>query len=129
MGIPLQHEMDMTNPEEHVLWALVNMGERIGAPLLLPESFMREFSKHIYRCGFRHCDDKQEIYYKPPTEDATLFEGIGGEWIEANEPGVMPEMYTREEVLNKMVQALSPSDRITLFEQLGGGQSGSDSGE
>lgn len=129
MGIPLQKDMNMEDPGEHVLWGLVNAGERIGAPLLLPEPFMKEFSRHLYRCGFRHHPELQEIWYKPPTEDATLFEGIGGEWIESDEPGVMPELYSREEVLQKMVSVLSPSDRITLLEQLGGEGDGGNSGE
>lgn len=127
MGIPLQHKMDMSDPEEHVLWALVNIGGLAGVPLLLDERFMRIWSKHLYRCGFRHDPALQELWYKPPTEDATLFEGIGGEWVES-EPGVMPELYSKDEVLQKMVASMSDTDRAKLAELIDGAEGDSDGG-
>ena len=108
MGIPLQKDMDPSNPEEHLLWAFVNIGERIGAPLLLPEKYMREFSRHLYRAGFRHCDDKQEIWYKPPGENDSIWNGAGGSWVEGPELGVPPKFYSDDEVADKLIASLPP---------------------
>ncbi|RAV34929.1 phage gene 29 protein family protein [Corynebacterium heidelbergense] len=123
MGIPLQHQMDMDKPEEHLLWGLVNIGGLAGVPLLLDERFMRIWSKHLYRCGFRHHPELQELWYKPPTDDATLFQGIGGEWVES-EPGVMPALYSKDEILQKMVTSMSDDDKLRLAELLGGDDGG-----
>lgn len=129
MSIPLQHKMNMNEPEEHLLWGLVSIGGLAGAPLLMHEKFMRVWSKHLYRCGFRHHPELQELWYKPPTEDAGIFEGgIAGEWVES-EPGQMPELYDRNEVMQKMVDSLSDGDRAQLMDMLGGESNGSDSGE
>ena len=59
MGLPTQDKCDMGKPDEHFLWALLNIGDSIGAPLLVPEPILREWSKHLYLAGFRHCDDEQ----------------------------------------------------------------------
>lgn len=89
MSLPKQEDMDMGNPEEHLLWALLSMDARQGVPMLVPEPILRSWSKHLYRCGFRHHPELQEIYYKPPATDSTLG-AIDGEWIEADTPGVNP---------------------------------------
>lgn len=126
MGIPVQSEMDFSRPDEHVLWALVNMGERIGAPLLLPEKFMRDFSRHLYRCGFRHHADLQDIWYKPPGEGDSIWHGTGGHWVEGPEPGVPPSFLSDDEVADKVIASLPPE----IIERIRGGDSnGDDSGE
>ena len=37
MGLPTQDKCDMGKADEHFLWALLNIGDSIGAPLLVPE--------------------------------------------------------------------------------------------
>lgn len=117
----------MSDPEEHLLWGLVNMGERIGAPLLLPAKFMREFSKHLYRCGFRHDRSLQEIWYTPPGEGDSIWHGTGGKWVEGPAVGVPPEVLTTDEVADRVIAALPPE----VLERIRGGESdgGSSRGE
>lgn len=126
MGIPLQSEMDFSDPEEHLLWGLVNMGERIGAPLLMPEKFMREFSKHLYRCGFRHDRSVQEIWYKPPGEGDSIWHGTGGKWLDGPEPGVPPKLLSDDEVAERVIASLPPE---ILAKIRGGDENGGDSGD
>ena len=83
MGLPTQDKCDMGKPDEHFLWALLNIGDSIGAPLLVPEPILREWSKHLYLAGFRHCDDKQQIWYEVPQDGVSVFDGAaGGRWVE-----------------------------------------------
>lgn len=89
-GIPMQHTCDMSDPAQHVLWALVNVGGRIGAPLLMPRKVMEEWSRHLFDAGFRHHPELQTIWYRPPGDDSTIWNGIGGEWI-SSEPGERPD--------------------------------------
>lgn len=90
MSLPLQHEMDMGDPEQHVVWALLNMGSGMNAPMLLPTPVLKEWSRHLYRCGFRHHPECQEIFYQPPRQDASVLEAGAGQWVEAETPGVSP---------------------------------------
>ena len=126
MSIPLQHDMDMDDPEQHLLWGLVNMGEKIGAPLLLPEKFMRDFSKHLYRCGFRHDPSEQEIWYKPPGNGDSIWHGTGGTWVEGPEKGVVPKFLSDDEVAEKVIASLPESVVAKIREGgvVGGGSSG-----
>lgn len=127
MSIPLQHDMDMDDPEQHLLWGLVNMGEKIGAPLLLPEKFMRDFSKHLYRCGFRHDPSVQEIWYKPPGDGDSIWHGTGGKWVEGPEKGVAPKFLSDDEVAEKVIASLPESVLAKIRE--GGVVDGGSSGE
>ena len=126
MGIPLQGDMNQDDPQEHILWALVNMGENIGAPLLLPEKFMRDFSAHLYRCGFRHHDELQEIWYKPPGQGDSIWHGTGGHWVEGPEPGVAPKFFTDDEIAQQVIDSL-PAEVLAKIR--GGDDRGRDSGE
>lgn len=81
MSIPLQSNLDPDKPDEHALWALVNMGANAGAPLILPEPVLRSWSEHLWRCGFRHQPELQEIDYHPPAEDASVLEAGAGRWV------------------------------------------------
>lgn len=82
MSIPTQQTIDPSKPEEHALWALVNMGANAGAPLILPEPVLRSWSAHLWRCGFRHHPELQEIDYQPPAEDASVLEAGAGRWVD-----------------------------------------------
>ena len=78
MGLPTQDKCDMGKADEHFLWALLNIGERIGAPLLVPEQILREWSTHLYLAGFRHCDAKQPLWYEVPQDGVRVFDGPSG---------------------------------------------------
>ena len=107
--IPLQNNCDPDKPEEHVLWALVRMNEKQGAPLLLPLPAMEEQSKHLYDCGFRHHPDLQTKHYVPPQTNS-LWDGMDGTWAD----GPPPESNVQASVS----QALAGMDEDTKAELL-----------
>ena len=96
----------MGKADEHFLWALLNIGERIGAPLLVPEQILREWSKHLYLAGFRHCEDEQRIWYEVPRDGVSVFDGAaGGRWVD-----YPPE----KDDMQRVVDSMSDSDREAL---------------
>lgn len=108
MAIPLQSQMDMDNPREHLLWALVSMGGKIGAPLLLPRPMMEDLSAHLYACGFRHDPTAQQRWYHPPASDA-LWEQSSGRWEDRPPQG---------DEIDEVLTALSPAAREELRRRL-----------
>ena len=54
--IPSQQQVDFNNPEEHFLWALRNLPAVAGAGMVTHPAFLREWSKHLWACGFAHRD-------------------------------------------------------------------------
>lgn len=106
MGLPTQDKCDMGKADEHFLWALLNIGERIGAPLLVPEPILREWSTHLYLAGFRHCDDKQKIWYEVPRDGVSVFDGAaGGRWVDHPPKG---------DDMQRVVDSMSDEDREAL---------------
>lgn len=117
MGIPTQDNCRVDDPAEHVLWALVNIGGMIGAPLVMPKKVMEQWSKHLYRCGFRHHPELQEIFYEPPGEDATIWDGVAGRWVEAESVGVRPAELSVDKV-EQLLAALDDRTRAELKRRL-----------
>jgi len=54
--IPTKDQADMNNPEEHFLWALRNMPSFAGAGMVTHPGFLRQWSAHLWNCGFAHRD-------------------------------------------------------------------------
>ena len=52
--IPSQEQADMNKPEEHFLWALRNMPAFAGVGLVTHPGFLRQWSEHLWSCGFAH---------------------------------------------------------------------------
>lgn len=69
-------------------------------PLLFPRPVMEDISERIWRAGGRPHPELQEIYYKPPepADGASIWDSLGGEWVEADEVGVRPEFVASEHV-------------------------------
>ena len=117
MGIPLQRDADMGDPRQHVLWALVGMGD---APLLMPLPIMAEWSEHIFNAGFRHHPELQTVYYSPPGEDASFYSSMSGEWIKSESPGVPPDEVNDDEI-DRLIAGLDERMKAVLREKLGDG--------
>lgn len=92
MSIPTQDNCDLDNPREMFLWMLVNVSNS-QVPLLFPRKVLEDISEQIYRCGGRLHLDEQQIFYRPPKppEDGSVWDSLGGEWVEAEQPGVRPD--------------------------------------
>lgn len=112
MGLPTQQSCDPEVPEEHCLWPLVNIGGLIGAPLLVPEPIMREWSKHLYSCGFRHHPELQEIWYQAPEGAGSVWEGAGGTWSTTR-----PEDL-KDESIDAVLDGMDESTRRSLRRRL-----------
>lgn len=118
-GLPTQATCDPENPEEHALWALVNFAGVVGAPLLLPLKFMRGLAHHLWRAGFRHHPELQEIYYQPPQmKKAGVWEGVAGKWVEAEAPGQIPESVMNPKTWDDLVRSMPPATRDQLRQAL-----------
>ncbi|WP_426716523.1 DUF2744 domain-containing protein [Corynebacterium auriscanis] len=84
MGIPVQSNCDVSKPDEHFLWALVNIGGDVGAPLIVPEEILRKWSEHLFLCGFRFDPDLQARWYEPPSgmSGESFWAAPGGRWVD-----------------------------------------------
>lgn len=111
----------MEDPEEHILWALVNMAGAAGAPLLMPEPVMRSWARHLWDCGFRHHPELQMLFYRPPRAGASVLEAGAGEWVAADEPGVNPVPPAAEDPIDRLLDRLSPDQRAELARRAAGG--------
>lgn len=82
-GLLLQHECDMSNPEEHFLWSYVSLELTHGhsVPLLTKPEILRKWSKRQYQAGYRHDPALQEIEYVPPAMGHSPF-GAAGTWVD-----------------------------------------------
>lgn len=86
-GIPLQSAANMDDPREHVAWALVGLaGPQAHAPMILPLAVQGSWSEQLYKAGFRHHPELQEIKYVPPAKDTNWVMGAAGQWVDINEP-------------------------------------------
>lgn len=92
MSIPTQDNCDLGNPREMFLWMLVNVSNS-QVPLLFPRKVLEDISEQLFRCGARFHPEEQKIFYRPPKppEDGSVWDSMGGEWVEAEQPGVRPE--------------------------------------
>lgn len=72
MPILDQAKADMTDPQQHVAWALTPVPiDATGRPLVLPLTAIPYISEHLYRFGFRHHPELQT--HKYAQEGATNF--------------------------------------------------------
>ena len=86
MSIPLQHDLNMNDPEEMFLWmfnALPGMEEQ--APMLVPPQIARKWSQRLYDAGARFHAEEQGIKYVPPAGQAHWLSGTGGRWVPIDE--------------------------------------------
>lgn len=110
--IPLQADANMLDPAEHLTWALVALpGPGGDAPLVVPPAALANWSAHLYRCGFRHHPEHQEIKYVPPQLGGDWMQAPGGRWVPIDEE-LPPEVTAPD------VSALSVEEKRVLFEAL-----------
>lgn len=105
--IPTQETADMSNPEEHFLWALRNLPAFAGTGMVTHSGFLREWSKHLVAAGFAHTDwiarladedgnihvsklPKQAIRFQPPFRGPTHTYNPAARWVPVNAPVADP---------------------------------------
>lgn len=110
--LPLQSSCDPTDPSEHFLWALVGLAGPRNAPLILPPDIMRQWSKHLWECGFRHNPELQEIKFIPPVGvNVNWVQGVTGDWVDINTP-LTPEQSAPD------ISHLSEGEKQVLLRRL-----------
>lgn len=124
MPIPLQSNLDMSNPRNQILWTLVNPAHLLDAPLLLRLEEMELIADHLAACGLRHEPEKQTRWYVPPRPDASMLEAGAGRWIEGPAPGVPPAEATEaaeapDDDAAALLTLLSDEQRAHLRKLLG----------
>ena len=85
-GIPLQQDCNLADPEEMFLWmftALPGMEEQ--APMLVPPTWARKWSKRMYDAGARFHPEEQTIKYIPPPQQSSILFAGGGRWVPIDE--------------------------------------------
>lgn len=116
MSLPTQDKANMASPEEHFVWALVGMAPEAGAPLILPLPIMRQWSRHLWDCGFRHDPELQTIHYMPPNPNATVMEMTAGKWVD----GPPPQGEEKDEI-DALIDNLDPQVVERIMARRGGG--------
>jgi hypothetical protein len=54
--IPAQQDANHNDPEEHLVWAMRNMPTFAGIGAVTHSGFLRKWSEHLFKVGFRHVD-------------------------------------------------------------------------
>ena len=126
IGLPLQSECDPEDPGSFAMWALVGLPGPDGtAPLIGAPQMLAAWSERLWRCGFRHHPDLQEIKFVPPAVGHNWLSGqAAGRWAPVDE--VLPAEVTAPDV-----EGLTLEEQRVLFERLqarfgpdGGGEPG-----
>ena len=105
--IPSQKEADLDNPQEHFLWALRNMPAFAGAGVVTHPGFLRQWSEHLWGCGFAHRDylegladadgnihvsqlPKQTLKFQPAVRGPRHGFNNAARWVSADTPEPQP---------------------------------------
>ncbi|WP_405166716.1 DUF2744 domain-containing protein [Nocardia sp. NBC_01499] len=111
MSIPLHEQCNPDDPHEAFVWALVGLPGPQNSPLLVHPDVLRQWSKHLWDLGFRHCTDEQTKEYHPPARGVTHWLNGAGQWAAKGAPRA-PETSAPD------VTELTQEERAHLVEQL-----------
>lgn len=108
-GVPMQDDMDLEDPVESLLWALVGIFEMGGASLLVPIPELRKAAQHLWDRGVRFLPEEQRSWAHPV--------GDGGPFGAAVEWKDYPPSSTRgaaAEAVSRMSPAMREALRVEL---------------
>lgn len=117
--IPLQREADLNDPEEHLAWAMRNMPSFAGIGAVTHSGFLRKWSEHLFKAGFRHtswlvrlADENGNIHVsKLPRQQIKFQEAFRGPRHTYNNAARWVSMDTPEDA-PVQIQDLSRSTRL-----------------
>lgn len=111
-GLPLQHDADMADPREHIAWGLVALPHaNKTAPLIVAPDVLADWSEQMYKAGFRHHPELQEIKYIPAPASHNWVMGSAGHWGPVDE-SIPPEVTAPD------TSHLSMQEKAILLERL-----------
>lgn len=111
MTVPLQHEVDTTNPEEAFVWALACLPGPKDGVLPIPPQVLGKWSKHLWDLGFRHYPEDQKREYQPPARGGDHWLNATGKWVKKGTP--MPARATAPDMSKS-----TPDERADVVRQL-----------
>ena len=79
---PTRDACDMDDPEEHFLWAFAALPGVKGGILILPVSYYRLVSKHLWDLGFR-LTEEPTLEWVPPQATDPNWMTSPGRWVAA----------------------------------------------
>ena len=102
-----QDQCNPENPEEHFLWALQMMPTFAGIGAVTNSGFLRQWSMHLWKCGFLHRDylekladengnihvsqlPPQQIKLQKPFRGPRHQYNNAARWVDANTPDPEP---------------------------------------
>lgn len=90
--IPTFDNVDLDDPEQHALPALVGLPHMKGAPLGMPRPLLGWISKRLWDCGYRYHPELRTIKYRPPhTGMGVAMLSSAGEWVPIDAPDPEPD--------------------------------------
>lgn len=106
-NLPLQADHNPNDPEEHAVWALRNLPTIAGVGAITHSGFLRQWSKHLWKAGFRHTDwlrnladedgnihvsklPEQEIKFMPAFRGPTHTYNNAAQWVGKDAPEPKP---------------------------------------
>lgn len=105
--IPTQDTANFKDPEEHFLWALRNMPAFAGSGVVTHPGFLRQWSAHLWACGFAHRDylesladedgnihvsklPRQTLKFQPAVRGPRHGFNNAARWVSVNSPDPEP---------------------------------------
>ncbi|MFI6168852.1 DUF2744 domain-containing protein [Nocardia sp. NPDC051052] len=111
MALPLQHECDPDDPATTFLWAFLALPGPAQGPMLVPVQILEQWSERLWRLGFRHHPDLQELEYQPPAPTGGHWLASPGQWVPRG-TAVAPEVGTPD------ISELTIAQRTQIIAQL-----------
>lgn len=88
----------MDDPEEHFLFALSNIPGMGASPMIIPLQLGKVISAHLYKVGYRHHPELQEVKLLRPYRGDQTTLNPSAQWVpidaEEPEPVVVPDITT-----------------------------------
>lgn len=117
--IPTFDNVDLDDPEQHALPALVGLPHMKGAPLAMPRVMLGWISKRLWECGYRYHPELRTIKYRAPHASQGLaMLSSAGEWVPIDDPDPQPDDGEADEVRDRLA-ALPEAQKQQIVNALG----------
>ncbi|MHC9531692.1 phage gene 29 protein family protein [Prescottella equi] len=103
--IPLQAMCDQSDPKTAFKWALVGLPWAGPQKFTPPSDLADDWSEHLWRLGFRHHPELQELKLIPPPRGQQHPQNATMQWVGIDEPepppAVIPDVSSKEYTRNE----------------------------
>lgn len=81
-----QESCDPNDPRQHVLWGLMFLPNVGGAPTVTHPDILKDWSERLYKLGFRHHPELQELKFVEPKRGGQTNYNASGGWVPIDTP-------------------------------------------